>query len=192
MRYRFEEEIKRDKRKHLIKQIAIWGAELALVIFIAFLIVFFCFEKTIVVGDSMSPTLDNAQEVIINRVAYQILSPGRNDIVAFKMTDTQEHDYYSIRRVVGLPGETVQIKDGKVYINGAVLDEKYEMTAMENAGIASTSIKLGEGEYFVLGDNRNQSEDSRYASMGNINKSDIVGKVILKMSPLAMIGGPNK
>lgn len=192
MRYRFEEEIKRDKRRKIIKEIIIWGAELAAVVLVAFLIVFFCFEKTMVVGDSMAPTLENGNDVIINHLSYKISSPDRFDVVAFKQTDSQEHDYYSIRRIIALPGETVQIKDKQILINGTALEEKYTMPSMENAGIASEPIVLGDGEYFVLGDNRNESEDSRYSSMGNVRESSFIGKVFLKTNPLAMIGGPTK
>ena len=97
-----------------------------------------------------------------------------------------------IRRVIGLPGEKVQIKDGSIFINDVKLDEKYMMTAMNSGGLAEAPITLGEDEYFVLGDNRNDSEDSRYRSFGNVKEENIYGKVILKLNSLGLIGGPVK
>ena len=87
-----------------------------------------------------------------------------------------------MRRVIGVPGDTVQIKDGAVYVNGALYDEKIEWIAsMEDAGIAAEEIKLEKNEYFVLGDNRNNSEDSRYANIGNIKEEYIVGQAWFRL-----------
>ena len=112
--------------------------------------------------------------------------PKRFDIIVFPYP--KEPDKHYIKRVIGLPGETVQIIDGYVYINGEKLDESYGSDVMNTAGIAQDPIVLGPDEYFVLGDNRNNSEDSRYAAVGNIKRSDITGRAWLRIWPFDSIG----
>lgn len=97
-----------------------------------------------------------------------------------------------IRRVVGLPGEKVQIKDGKVYIDGEVLEEKYAFPDMQSGGAASSEVTLGDDEYFVLSDNRSDMDDSRNSSFTKVKKSNIIGKVIFRLSPFALVGGPEE
>ena len=89
-----------------------------------------------------------------------------------------------IKRIIGMPGETVQIIEGKVYINGYELNENYGNAIIESAGLASEPITLGEDEYFVLGDNRNNSQDSRFESVGNIKRSDLIGRAWVRIWPL--------
>lgn len=170
-----------------IKEICIWIFDIAVVLIIAFALVHFVGEKTSIIGESMSPTLENDDVVIINKFIYEVSSPNRNDIVVFKPYGNEKLHYY-IKRVIGMPGETVQITDGKIYINGEALEESIKVDLIVNSGIASNPITLGADEYFVLGDNRNNSEDSRFSEIGNVNKEDIAGKAWFRISPKSKIG----
>ena len=123
----------------------------------------------------MKPVLNNGDVVLVNRVIYNATTPKRGDIIVFRPKGNDNVHYY-IKRVIGLPGEKIQIIDGFIYIDGEVLVEEIKFDKMEYAGTAEEEILLGENEYFVLGDNRNASEDSRNAEIGNIRKQDITSK----------------
>ena len=135
----------------------------------------------------MSPVLKNADVVLVNRIVYNASSPKRGDVIVFKPKGNENSHYYT-KRIVGLPGETVQIVENQVYINGKKLEEDYKTTKIDTAGIAGEKLKLGGDEYFVLGDNRNNSEDSRFSDIGNISKKYIVGKLWFTVSPKSKIG----
>ncbi|WP_099467658.1 signal peptidase I [Konateibacter massiliensis] len=171
----------------LLREIFIWIFDIAVVLIIAFALVHFIGEKTSIIGESMSPTLENDDVVIINKFIYEVSTPNRNDIVVFKPYGNEKLHYY-IKRVIGLPGETVQIIDGKIYIDGEILEESIAVEDMDNAGLAANPITLGADEYFVLGDNRNNSEDSRFAETGNVNIDDIAGKAWFRIAPKNKIG----
>ncbi len=151
------------------------------VVLLAFLIIrFVCFSYTIQ-GDSMNPTMEKGDKHLVNRLIYHIKSPSRYDVILFKLKNEKDANYY-VKRVVALPGETVQVKDGNVYVNG----KKIKMFSKEKVlspGLAGNKITLKKGQYFVLGDNYNNSEDSRSASIGNVKKSNIIGKVSIKYWP---------
>jgi signal peptidase I len=134
----------------------------------------FIFERAVVDGTSMYPTLHNNQNIIVDKITPKINGYQRFDIVVLWSDGANE---YLVKRIIGLPGETVQIKEGKVYINDEQLDDIDGLDTMISGGIAAEPIKLGDNEYFVLGDNRNNSLDSRIAYVGNIDISDIVGKM---------------
>ena len=150
-------------------------------IFLAFVIVFSIGMRTSVIGDSMEPALYNGQEVLMNRVVYKLSSPKRNDVVVF-LPNGNENSHYYVKRVIGLPGETIQIKDGRVYINGVLLNEDDALDQMIDAGIAQNELTLAADEYFVLGDNRNSSEDSRSGNIGAVKKDSIIGKAWFHMA----------
>ena len=135
----------------------------------------------------MSPQLEDGNEVLINRFSYKFISPKAGDVVAFFPNGNKNTHYY-MKRVIGLPGDTVQIKDGIVYINGEEYKETSEVPRMEEAGLAAQEVKLGEDEYFVLGDNRNNSEDSRYVNIGNVKEEYMIGKAWFQISPRENIG----
>lgn len=171
----------------LLREIFIWIFDITVVLIIAFVLVHFIGEKTSIIGESMSPTLENNDVVIINKFVYELGSPDRNDIIVFKPNGNEKLHYY-IKRVIGLPGETIQIIDGKIYIDGEILEENIGTDNISNPGLASNPITLGSDEYFVLGDNRNNSEDSRFAEIGNVNINDIAGKAWFRIAPSDKIG----
>ena len=149
-------------------------------VFLAFVLVFSVGMKISMVGVSMEPALYNGQEVLINRFIYKITSPKRGDVIAFLPNGNQNSHYY-LKRIVGLPGESIQIIDGYVYINGERVPED-EYDKMADYGIAENEIQLGSDEYFVLGDNRNMSEDSRSGNIGAVKKDTIAGKAWFHLS----------
>ena len=127
---------------------------------------------TVMQEGSMDPTLNAGDVLLVNRMAYRFSTPKRGDIIVYKTGDDSKKASTHIKRIIGLPGETIQIKDGQILIDG----------------VAETRVTLGNGEYFVLGDNRNNSEDSRYADMGNVKKRNIIGKVWFIASPWSRFG----
>lgn len=150
-------------------------------VFLAFVIVFSVGMRTSVIGDSMEPALYNGQEILMNQVIYRLSSPKRGDVVVFLPNGNQNSHYY-VKRVVGLPGERIQIKEGNVYINDVLLEEDEAFDKMIDAGIAQNELELAADEYFVLGDNRNSSEDSRSGNIGAVRKDNIIGKAWFHMA----------
>lgn len=173
--YSFYEKEKKS-RAEIIKNVCSWIFQIVITIVIAFVLVYFVGQKTTAVGQSMQPTVEEGKKVWINQFAYMLNTPKRNDVIVFK-PNGNESAHSSIKRVVGIPGDTVQIKDGILYINGEEVEEEWDK--MTDAGIAADEIKLDIEEYFVLGDNRNNSEDSRYADVGLVKLNDIEGKAWL-------------
>ena len=171
----------------VMKNAVVWMLEIAIVLAIAFVFVYYIGFRTSVVGQSMAPTLENKQEILVNRFIYSISDPKPNDIVVFLPNGNEKAHYY-VKRVIGVPGDTVQIKDGAVYVNGELFEEKVETAAILDAELASEKIVLEEDEYFVLGDNRNNSEDSRYANIGNVKKEYMIGKAWFIVSPYQKFG----
>ena len=156
------------------KYVMVWVLQLVGVILAAYMCVASFGIRTTIVGQAMSDTLENGDQILMNKLLYKISSPKADDVIVF-LPNGNEKSHYYVRRVIGVPGDTVQIKDGAVYVNGELYTEKIEVAAMEEAGIARDAVVLGVDEYFVLGDNRNNSEDSRYANIGNIKKEYIIG-----------------
>ena len=150
--------------------------------------------QSTVEGISMQPVLENNDSIIIDKFSYKIDSPKRYDIVVFPIEDTDADGKkrYFIKRIIGLPGETVYIDDGRVYINGSLLkSEKDGKELMKEAGTASEPQTLASDEYFVLGDNRNMSTDSRSETVGLVRKEDITGKAVFRIWPFKKFGGLN-
>ena len=153
------------------------------------LVITFVGQRTEVEGASMENTLHNGDNVIVDKLSYRFHDPERFDIIVFPF-QYQSNTYY-IKRIIGLPGETVQImEDGSIYINGEKLEESYgrEVIKPETIGRAADPIVLEEDEYFVMGDNRNNSSDSRTDMVGNIKREDIIGKSWLRIWPLSDFG----
>ncbi len=144
----------------------------------------FVASHTKVIGISMQNTLHDGDYLIINRLTYQFSDPKRSDIVVFK----HSKDNYYIKRVIGLPGERIQIREGQIYINGSLLEESINSELIEDSGVAKQEITLGNDEYFVLGDNRNSSTDSRFEAVGFIKRDNIIGKILVRIFPFDDFG----
>lgn len=158
------------------REVLIWALQILGVCAAAALLVAFFGQRVSNAGDSMSPAIENGEVVLVNRLIYDIAGPARGDVVAFR-PDGNENAHYSIKRVVGLPGETVQIKDGSVYIDGEKMEDHIFVSEIDFAGVAGEPVELKENEYFVVGDNCGASDDSRLADVGNISRDDIYGQV---------------
>ena len=153
------------------------------------LVITFVGQRTEVEGDSMENPLHNGDNLIVDKLSYRFHDPERFDIIVFPF-QFQDNTYY-IKRIIGLPGETVQIMDdGSIYINGEKLEENYGMEVIkpETIGRAAEPIELGDDEYFVMGDNRNNSSDSRTDMVGNIKRENIIGKAWLRIWPVSDFG----
>lgn len=171
----------------LLKEAAVWTAEILIVMLIAVTMVYFGGMRTSVVGQSMSETLNNGDEVLVNRFTYILTDPKPNDIIVF-LPNGNEKSHYYVKRVIAVPGDTILIQNGEVYVNGEPFTEEVDVSAMEDAGLATEEMTLGNDEYFVLGDNRNNSEDSRYANIGNIKKEYIIGKAWFRITSWSDFG----
>lgn len=152
-----------------------------------FLIVTYVGQRTKVSGGSMEPMLSDGDNLIIDKISYRFQDPQRFDIIVFPF-QYADRPYY-IKRIIGLPGETVYIDDdGNIYINGEILNESYGKEVIKDSGRAYEPITLGEDEYFVMGDNRNNSSDSRDPVVGNIHRDDFVGKAWMRIWPIDKMG----
>ncbi|MDO4965963.1 MAG: signal peptidase I [Lachnospiraceae bacterium] len=175
----FHQKQKKKFNIQLFYEILSWVAIVFAAVFLAYVGIAFFGIKTSMVGSSMEPILCNSQEVLINRVSYSMSAPKRFDVIVFKPNGNKNSHFY-IKRVIGLPGETIQISGGKVYINGEVLKNDVADDTREG-GVATNEIVLANDEYFVLGDNRSNSEDSRSANVGNVKVTMIEGKAWMRL-----------
>ena len=174
-----------DREKELREALG-WILYILIVVCATYLIVTYVGQRTKVSGDSMQATLQDGDNLIVDKISYRFRDPKRFEIIVFPYRYAE--DTYYIKRILGLPGETVQIIDGYVYINGEQLDENYGLEVMNNAGNAASPITLGEDEYFVLGDNRNRSADSRESSVGVLHRDELIGRAWVRIWPLKSIG----
>lgn len=178
---------RKEINKDSLKAGFLWTGEIILVVGVAALIVFFLGVRVPVIGQSMAGTLENGETVLVNRFVYRMFTPKANDIIVF-LPNGNEKSHYYLKRVIAVPGDTVQIKEGKVYVNDKPFNEKIENPYVESGLLAEEPIVVGEDEYFVLGDNRNNSEDSRYANIGNVKKEHILGKAWFIIAPWESFG----
>ena len=175
----------KNKRLKWIKELLIY---VVIIVFCATLFPKYVIRRTQVDGNSMETTLQDKDDLIVEKVTYHFKDPDRFDIITFYPKGRNEKEYY-IKRVIGLPGETIQIIGDTIYINGNVLKEYYGLEPMLSGGIAKEPIKLGKDEFFVLGDNRNESRDSRDGeSVGVVKKKNIDGHAILRIYPFSRVG----
>ena len=172
--------------KGIVKELFGWIVFIVVVVAASYLIVTFVGQRTEVSGSSMETTLSSGDQLIVDKISYRFRDPKRYDIVVFPYR--YEESTYYIKRIIGLPGETVQIVDGMVYINGSPLNEHYGNEVIEDPGSAAEPITLGEDEYFVLGDNRNNSQDSRASNVGLIHRDELLGRAWVRIWPLDQFG----
>ncbi len=177
-----------EKKKRIDwKETASFILYIAVVFVITYLVINYVGQRTEVIGTSMEYTLSDGDNLIVDKISYRFHEPERFDIIVFPYQ--YKEDTYYIKRIIGLPGETVQIGvDGTIYINGEELEESYGREIMKDQGTAAEPIELGKGEYFVLGDNRNASSDSRDPSVGIIKRDDIIGRAWLRIYPFSKFG----
>lgn len=175
----------RRRKRHVelarVKAVAKNALSYLLVIFLALILVLAFFYRVKVLGPSMETTVHSGDSVLVDRIRYKLSGPHRGDIVAFLPNGDREAEI-SIKRVIGLPGEKIQIKNGALYINNKVYNSDISNETINHAGLAENELKLGKGEYFLLGDNRNNSEDSRYESIGKVTRKELIGKVWLNVT----------
>lgn len=143
-------------------------------------------QRTVVSGSSMLDTLHDGESMLVEKVSYRFKDPSRFDIIVFYPYGRDDKEDYYVKRVIGLPGETIQIKGKDIYINGEILEENYGKDPISDEGIAIEPITLADDEFFVLGDNREISEDSRI--FGPVKKSDIEGHAVIRIYPLDEFG----
>lgn len=162
-----------ERRNRMIRKIVLWVGSVLGAVLLAWLLVHFCMEIITVRGNSMQPSYYDGDAIMVNKLYYRLHDPERYDAAVLEL-ENGSSVHYTLKRVVGLPGEKVQIREGRLYINGEE-QERFKENIL-SAGLAAYEIKLGEDEYFVLGDNYNNSEDSRVANIGNIKRDQFVGK----------------
>lgn len=170
-----------------LREILSTSLYLLVVLALTFLVVTYVGQRTKVIGNSMEPMLSDGDNLIVDKLTYRFEDPQRFDIIVFPFRYA-EKTYY-IKRIIGLPGETVYIDEtGTIYIDGEVLKEHYGKEVITDPGRAYEPITLGEDEYFVMGDNRNNSSDSRDPVVGNIHRDEFIGKAWMRIWPLEDMG----
>ena len=178
---------RRDRRKKslkVLKEIFGWILYILTVICVTYLIVTYVGQRTKVSGPSMEATLQNGDNLIVDKISYRFREPERFEIIVFPYQYAE--DTFYIKRIIGMPGETLQIIDGYVYIDGELLEEDVygkEVIDQTKMGIADEPVVLGEDEYFVMGDNRNHSSDSRDPSVGVLKREQLVGRAWMRIYP---------
>ncbi|MBQ8802857.1 MAG: signal peptidase I [Tyzzerella sp.] len=178
----------RSSTERKVRELFGWVLYIAVLVCAVHLITTYVGQRTVVAGDSMLNTLHDKDNLIIDKVSYRFRAPERYEIIVFPYRYAEETFY--IKRIIGLPGETVQIIEGYVYVNGEKLGETYgrDVIDSDKYGIAAEPVELGEDEYFVLGDNRNESADSRETSVGVLKRKDLIGRAWVRVWPLEDFG----
>ncbi len=173
--------------KKVLREVLNTSLYLLGVLCLVYLVIHFVGQRTQVQGSSMEPALSAEDNLIVDKLSYRFHDPERFDIIVFPFLHEEETFY--IKRIIGLPGETVQIdEEGNIYVNGGILEESYGKEVIVDPGRAIEPVELGEDEYFVMGDNRNNSKDGRDPSVGNIKRENIIGRAWLRIWPLDKIG----
>ena len=176
-----------EMRGSVVKEILSTSIYLLIVLAVTYLIIYYVGQRTEVEGSSMEPTLQDGDNLIVDKISYRFHDPERFDIIVFPFQ--YEEETYYIKRIIGMPGESVRIDwDGNIYIDGELLAEGYGLEVIQDPGRAEAEISLGEDEYFVLGDNRNNSTDGRAERVGNIHRDYIIGRAWVRIYPFDKFG----
>jgi signal peptidase I len=184
MSLELEQQVKKSNRRGILLDLIFY----ALLIFVCiYIIPNYVIQRTVVDGSSMEDTLHDGDQLYVEKVSYHFDALKRFDIIVFYPYGRENEDYY-VKRIIGLPGETIQIIGSDIYIDGQVLSEHYGKELITDPGRAAEPITLGEDEYFVLGDNRSVSKDSRSEDVGNVDRKNIGGRVILRIKPFSKFG----
>ncbi len=162
--------------------------DVILVVLFALLLIHFFGYDIKATGNSMEDTIKDGNVLLLDRFDYQVSNPKRYDVIAFDEDPNTEGVQLNIKRIIAGPEDSIIIKNGEIYVNDKKLKITEGKNAIVNAGFAKDELTLGPDEYFVIGDNWNNSEDSRFPNVGNVNKSQIIGKVYLRVAPFAKIG----
>ncbi len=171
----------------IFRELLGWLFYFVIIIGLTYLIITYVGQRTRVSGSSMEPTLSHGDHLLVDKLSYRFKKPERYDIIVFPYQH-EENTYY-IKRIVGMPGETVQVIDGYLYVDGVLAESDiYGAETMVDPGMAAEPVVLGEDEYFVFGDNRNHSSDSRDPNVGVIHEADIMGKAWVRIYPFEAIG----
>lgn len=174
------------RAKSFRRSAAGWIIRLLLFGILLYLLLHYVGQRTAVIGASMEPALSRGDQLLVDKLSYRLWEPERFDIIVFHK---EEKDFFYIKRIIALPGESIWIsREGDIYINDRLLEEDYGMEAISYAGLAGSQLTLGMDEYFVLGDNRNESEDSRYETVGMVKRSEITGRAAFRIYPLPVFG----
>ena len=182
-----ELEVEKNNEKSIMRELFGWVLYILIVVGLTYLILTYVGQRTRVSGHSMETTLSDGDNLIVDKLSYRFGDPKRYDIIVFPYR-YKENTYY-IKRIIGLPGETVQVTDGYAYIDGELLEsDVYGAEIMDNSGIAGEPLTLDEDEYFVLGDNRNNSSDSRDPSVGILTREDLLGRAWIRIYPFDKMG----
>lgn len=177
----------RDPHYNIVKELLTTIIYMGGVILLVFILHTYVGQKVVVDGSSMNPTLENGDNLWVDKLRYKVTDPQRFDVIVFPYR--KGSDILFIKRIIGLPGETVEIKDGKIFINGELLVENYGNAPMLDD--YSRDV-LAHDEYFVLGDNRNNSNDSRKSDVGHIKRENIMGKAVIRLTPFDKFGSFDK
>lgn len=176
-----------ERESSILRELGSWILYILIIIGLTYLIITFVGQRTRVSGSSMETTLHNGDNLVVDKISYRFRDPKRYDIIVFPYK-YEENTYY-IKRIIGMPGETIQIKDGYVYINGEQLtSDIYGNERIKDPQTAENPITLGADEYFVMGDNRNHSMDSRDPSVGVLKRSDLIGRAWIRIYPFDNVG----
>lgn len=184
-----DKELKQDdhKNKTLRNEILSFIRDIVIILGVFWLINTFVGTKTVVIGDSMESHIHDGDVILLNKLTYRFSEPERFDVIVFPYNDG---DVNYIKRIIGLPGEEIVInrQTGDIVINGQILEENFGVDTIKQMGNQTYPLVIPEGQYFVMGDNRNESSDSRYIDVGTIDKKDIMGKAWLRVLPLKLWG----
>ncbi len=159
----------------------------AIIVLVAFFVRFYLVQPFVVEGSSMEPNFHNGEYLLVDKISYRLNPPKRGDVIVLHPPSSPQLNY--IKRIIALPGEKIDIRSGEIFVNQAKIDEQYipkELTLVKHTQAANFSQLLGETEYFVLGDNRDHSSDSR--EWGMVPRENIIGRAMLVVFPVNNFG----